>query len=70
MKVSELIKELKKLPQNLEVYWADHDHGEFETNNIAGRVVNIDKSKMTKYSNDKSDESFQLTPQKYVLIRP
>ena len=27
----DLIKQLESLPKNLDIYWADHDHGKYET---------------------------------------
>jgi hypothetical protein len=38
MKVHELIKELKKMPKDSEVYVQDHDHSEYEYN---GRVKGV-----------------------------
>jgi hypothetical protein len=71
MKVSKLIAELKKMPKDLEVYWADHDHNEFEVNDIARKVYLMDKSEGVKdwhKSALKMNEDF--TPDKYVVIRP
>ena len=73
MKVSKLIRVLKKMPQNLEIYMADHDHGTYETNSIANNCELIDKSKMTDTDNDNAictDGCFTHTPKKYVCIRP
>jgi len=61
------------MPQELSVYWADHDHGKYETNNTAGQVDLIDKSEMNEFENDECfgrDNCFKDTPQKYVCIRP
>lgn len=73
MKVDQLIKELNKLPKNLEVYWADHDHGTYETNNRCGQVHLVNKNEMTEFDNDKDcglSDCFQHTPKKYVCLRP
>lgn len=73
MKVKKLISELKKLLQDLEVYWADHDHGRYETNNIAGDVLLIDKSEMNEIENDDDEDNhgcFKHTLKQYVCIRP
>lgn len=73
MKVKDLIKQLECLPQNLEIYWADHDHGEFETGGKAGEVKLIDKKNMTEYNNDEDcghSDCFKNTPKRYVLLRP
>ena len=78
MKVKELIKQLKKMPQNLDVYQADHDHGLYETASGSNQVLLIDKDKMNDCENDKGDGNwnggvdmtFQTTPRQYVCIRP
>ena len=73
MTVKNLIHELKKMPGTLQVYWADHDHGEYETNSKARMLMLIDKKNMTEGSNDKDcgcSDCFQDTPKKYVVIRP
>lgn len=79
IKVKDLIKKLQKMPQDLQVYWADHDHGRYETNNTAGCVELIDKAEMRDDGeNDKGDgnwngghdPTFQDTPKRYVCIRP
>ena len=49
MRVKDLIKQLEKLPKNLKVYKADHDHGTFETSGSVNVVELIDKSNMTEY---------------------
>lgn len=68
LNVKQLISKLKKLPQNLPVYWADHDHDTYETNNEANRVHVIDPLEM----NDIQRE--WRTPgnpdERYVVIRP
>ena len=78
MKVKELVKQLKKMPQELQVFWADHDHAEYETGGIAGQVLLIDKDEMNELSNDNGcdnfgkgyDPTFKDTPQQYVCLRP
>ena len=75
MKVKKLIAILKKIPQDLDVYMADHDHGEYETNNKIGNCELVDKSKMdddTKnlHANNPFYEAFNGTPEMYVVIRP
>ena len=71
MNVKELVKQLKKIPQDLEVYRADHDHGTFETAGIVNSVQLINKEDMNKYNNDGADGGvFKDTPNKYVVIRP
>jgi len=44
MTVKQLIKQLEKMPQNLQVYVSDHDHSEYETNGEVGDVTLIDRS--------------------------
>jgi len=73
MKVKDLIKELNKMPKNMIVYWADHDHGTYETNNEVGRCEFIDKNEMTKFNNDEihgDNECYKNTPRKYICLRP
>ena len=73
MKVKDLIKQLESLPKNLDIYWADHDHGKFEAGGKAGQVELIDKKNMNEYENDKGcglSDCFTHTPKRYVLIRP
>lgn len=75
MKVKKLISILKKMPQDLEVYIADHDHGKFETNNIVGGCELIDKSEMdedteSRHENNPYYKAFNGTEDIYVVIRP
>jgi len=74
MTVQELIAELQKMPRDIEVYRADHDHGRFETAGSVRRVELIDKNDMTKYDNDESNDGrsypFKDTPTRYVVVRP
>lgn len=73
MKVKDLIKQLENLPQNLEIYWADHDHGDFETGGKAGKVKLIDKKNMTKSNNDEDcgiSDCYKHTPRRDILLRP
>jgi len=75
MKVKKLIAILKKMPQNLEVYTADHDHGQYETNSLVGCCELIDKSEMDnetgkRHSDNPFYEAFNGTPETYVVIRP
>lgn len=75
MTVKQLISKLKKLPPNLEVYSADHDHGEFETNTILNYCDLIDKKDMSEsvkeqHNNDPYYECFNNTPKRYVVVRP
>lgn len=44
MKVSDLIKELKKYPQGGEVAWRDHDQQENEINDKVRSVERFDQS--------------------------
>lgn len=75
MKVKKLISLLKKMPQDLDVYTADHDHSEYETNSIIGNVCLVDKSEMDSYTknlhkNNQLYEAFNSTDEVYVVIRP
>lgn len=71
MKVKQLIKELKKLPQNLEVGFANHDNYDYEIAGWSSCVVMIEKK---DYENENfpcpSDKDiFDGMPNKYVSIR-
>lgn len=74
MIVKDLIKKLKKMPQHLDIYMADHDHGHFETNSIVNQVYLIDKKEMDEVENDNfnvdNNTPFKNTPVLYVCIRP
>jgi hypothetical protein len=75
MKVKKLIALLKKMPPDLDVYMADHDHSEYETNSLIGDVCLVDKSEMDNYAkhlhkNDLFYRSFNSTDEVYVVIRP
>lgn len=76
MTVKQLIAKLKKMPQGLNVYWADHDHGSYEVNSTAGYVEHISEP-------DEDDDPFDYeryhkerkgyedsTDEEYVVIRP
>ena len=66
MKVKELIAELKKLPQNLEVYMAAHDNGEFEVQDDVNRARLVDLNKMKP---DEPNPPLQEMPQRWVVLR-
>jgi len=73
MIVKELIQRLQEMPSNLKVYWADHDHGMYETNSIVDECLLVDKNEMTDEEHDHSSDSdgcFTHTPKKYVCLRP
>lgn len=75
MKVKKLIALLKKMPQDLDVYIADHDHGEYETNSIIGNCELVDKSEMDNDTESRHKvnpfyEAFNGTPEMYVVVRP
>jgi hypothetical protein len=64
MTVRKLIAELKKMPQNSEVYWQDHDHSQYEYNNKVGNLRLLD------YNNFRhTDEIFKLEG-KIVMLKP
>lgn len=77
MTVKQLIKELKKMPPDTIVYWADHDHGQYEFNNVVGSVELIDRSNMDDYEKENEIINYMGTNRsemgyeyKYVVIRP
>lgn len=67
MKVSQLIKELKKMPKNAKVYNVDHDHGEYETNG-ATRSVNLVEKEYAHELDERSD-SYEDMPDVWVSIK-
>jgi len=70
MKVKDLIKELQKLPKNLTVYYADHDHSAYEINNIAGSVTLMNRKEIPEHDDEGKAECLNDMPNKYVCIRP
>ena len=73
MTVKQLIKQLKKMPQNLEVFSADHDHGEWEVNGPIFAVNCIVKSEYVEYTSalrGSDKDIFESMPDKYVTIHP
>ena len=70
MKVKQLIKELKKMPQNLEVDVAMHDNAEYESAGIVSGVDHFVKSDHD--ADDMSTESrhvFEDMLDECVIIR-
>jgi len=67
MKVRELLKELKNMPKDAEVFWQDHDHGNYEWNNNVGQVRLVDYDNIDPW--DEPDKFFILEG-KVVMIRP
>lgn len=70
MTVAQLISKLKKMPQNLDVFWSDHDHGDYEVNAAVRRVWVVDKSEANDHYHQRQLKDFEDTPKKYVNIRP
>jgi len=74
MIVKNLIKKLKKMPQDAQVFMADHDHERFQTNGQSpDHVEFIDKSTMNEIENDDDcgcSDCFKNTPDSYVVLRP
>ena len=68
MTVKQLIKELKKIPSNLQVCFGDHDHSTFEINNFVNSVDLIDKKFSTPI--DRESEMYNSLPEKFVKLRP
>jgi hypothetical protein len=70
MKVKQLIKELKKMPQNLEVEVAMYDNAEFES---VGNISTADHFVKDDYDIDgmstKSRMIFEGMPDEYVILR-
>lgn len=76
MTVKQLIAKLKKMPQSLEVYIADHDHGTYEINSSAHNVYHIEKPD-PEYDDhydvkewEHQTKDYSKHPEQYVVIRP
>ncbi len=69
MTVKELIKELKRMPQNLEVGFAAHDNQEWELQGWAFSVYHIKKSDYDEPALKIDIEPFQNMPDEWVSIR-
>ena len=52
MTIKELRKQLRGLDENLEIYTADHDHSEWETNGKASCVEVRNQSEMDGYAKE------------------
>ena len=63
MKVKQLIAKLKKMPLNVDVYFADHDHSESMVNNSVGKV------ELIRFDKDDEQNICQLEGEK-VVLRP
>ncbi|MBW3762759.1 hypothetical protein GL272_20070 [Aeromonas veronii] len=46
MKVRQLIAILKKMPQDADLVWQDHDHSENEFNSTIGDVEDVSETKL------------------------
>ncbi len=46
MKVRQLIAILKKMPQNAELVWQDHDHRDGEFNSTVGSVEDVSETQL------------------------
>jgi len=70
--VKQLIKELKKCPQDALVFGADHDHGTYETAGTIGQVyvVNQQEAKEKGISDALSLEDIFEIDGTYVCLRP
>ncbi|MGL5298804.1 MAG: hypothetical protein ACRC9W_09865 [Plesiomonas sp.] len=46
MKVRQLIAKLKKMPQDADLVWQDHDHSEDEMNSTVGSVEDVSETQL------------------------
>lgn len=69
MNAKELIKLLKVMPQDLPIYWADHDQGDYEVNNTVRCVLLIDQDEMDD-DDKKYNHNWEANRKKYIVIRP
>lgn len=70
MKVKQLIRELKKMPQNLEVEVSLHDNYEWETAGYTSSVHHFVKSEHDpEFQFDTEKTMFDDAPKECVIIR-
>lgn len=72
MKVRKLISELKKMPQNLEVYFSNHDNAEYELADVVStcHLYNKEDFDIDEIPNQEHDrEWFAANPDKCVVLR-
>lgn len=73
MKVRELIRELKKMPQNLEVFTNGHDNAEWEMCNHTHSVDHCKKEYFEEqvdiYTLSWDKDWFSNAPEEWVVIR-
>ena len=70
MNVKQLIKELKKMPQNLEVGVAMHDNSEWEVAGDVTGVMHLIKDELDPIFVDRYEEdAFEDTPDECVVIQ-
>lgn len=71
MKVSKLVRELKKMPQNAEVHVSAHDNAEWETQGIVWSVRHYEKK---EFKDDidrlsaEDDRMFKTMPKQWVAL--
>ena len=70
MKVKDLIKELKKMPQNIEVGFRHHDNSEWE---VAGWLETVDlfdkkRNKPESYICEEEKNIFKSLPSIFVIL--
>jgi hypothetical protein len=71
MKVKDLIKELKKMPQNLEVGMAAHDNAEYEVSGWVSSVWHIEKGSLTSLTGLADEKQYlEDMPEEWVVIGP
>jgi hypothetical protein len=73
MKVKELVKKLKRMPQDLELGWQDHDASDYEISSYPREVLLWSKKEYPRpsYVNDRYEvERYKSNPVKCVVIRP
>ena len=72
MKVKQLIAQLKKLPQDADVYTRDHDQGEYQTNSpVRGAEVCMKKFYTRDYEvlmTPMERDSFDRMPRRWVTV--
>ena len=72
MTVRQLIAQLKKMPQNLQVAIAEQDNSEYEASGWVGRTMLFDKKDFPTHervSGPENEDMFNSMPKKCVIIR-
>ena len=70
MKVKDLIRQLKRLPPDVDVYFSAHDQDEFEVTGEASSVYLLEKEDYYNTASLAEPDMVARMPEKWVVIRP